>query len=422
MRSVVVAERPGPPFSLSRRSLWPYKGPRRDGSGFIADERQVTSGEHRDRAPRAQQAGLAAFGKRAAEGEELDVLLSDAAREVAESLGVGFVKVLEHRPDRNDLLIRAGFGWDEGTIGRATVGTEIESPAGFALQTGKPVISNNLDDEERFTVPDLLKNHQVKSAVNVIIKNGSNVFGVLEADSRERGTFDDADVKFMQGYANILSFVIEQSRLVEQNAQFARLQEMFFQELQHRVKNNNQQLISLIHLQLGDVTNIEARDNLEKVATRILALSRVNEQLVCGASPNRVELGGYLLAVVSSLFDFHAEGKADVRLETEIDPVEIGTAEAQAIGLIVNEFLTNSFKHGFTDGGTFRIQLQVDQDEVRLSLSDDGCGLSDEARRGLGFKLIEALTQQVGAEARWSSPSPHGTRLELTFQLSKRIC
>lgn len=380
------------------------------------DDERSMSGETRNRLPREQQAGLVAFGQRAADGEDLDALLTDAAREAAETLGVSFVKVLEYRPEHHDLLVRAGVGWKEDTVGHATVGAEIESPAGYALQTGKPVISNDLQKEERFTVPKLLKDHQVRSVVNVIIKNGANIYGVLEADSRDRRAFDENDVKFLQGYASLLSFVIEQTRLVEQNAQFARLQETFFQELQHRVKNNNQQLLSLINLQLSDVTNIEARENLEKIATRILALSRVNEQLVSTTSPHRVDLGQYLLAVISSLFEFHTQGRADIRLETEIDPVEVGTAEAQAVGLIVNEFLTNSFKHGFTTGGTFRMLLEVDGADARLELSDDGRGLPDDPKRGLGFKLIEALTAQIDGESAWHSSPTSGTRLELTFK------
>lgn len=366
-----------------------------------------------------QQAELAAFGQRAAAGEDLQALLTDAAREAAASLGVQFVKVLEYRPDEKDLLVRAGIGWDEGVIGHATVGAEIKSPAGYALQTGEPVISSSLQKEERFKVPQLLKDHGVQSAVNVIIKNQDNVFGVLEADSRHPEAFVDEDVKFLQGYANILAFVIEQNKLVEQNAHLAKMQQMFFEELQHRVKNNNQQLLSLINLQLSAVTNIEARDNLEKIATRILALSRINEQLVSHQSPDRIELSQYLMKVVASLFDFHRESAAGVRLESEVETLDLKTAEAQALGLIVNEFLTNSFKHGFSraESGTFRLEVGREDDAGRLVLSDDGGGLPEEPAPGLGFRLIDALVGQIEGRAKWSSEPGNGTRLEVTFPL-----
>ena len=161
--------------------------------------------------------------------------------------------------------------------------------------------------------------------------------------------FSEDDVKFLQGYATILSFAIDQARLVDLNAALAAEKDMLLRELGHRVRNNNQQLMSLINLQLGGVTNVEVRDNLEKVAQRIRALTSVNQQLESSGRAHLVDLGQYLLAITGSLYNFHGEAAAEVKLETEIAQVEIATERAQAIGLIVNEFLTNSFKYAFRD-------------------------------------------------------------------------
>lgn len=363
-----------------------------------------------------QRALLADFGVRAAEGAAFEDLLGEAAEAVAQTMGVGYVKILQYLPDEKQLLVRAGFGWGEGVVGHARVDAEIESPCGYALQTGKPVISNDLASEERFAVPALLREHGVRSAVNVIIRSRGNIFGVLEADSREPRTFTDDDVRFLQGYATILAFAIEQARLMGQNAELAQHQEMLLRELHHRVRNNNQQLISLIRLQLGDVCNVEARDNLEKIAHRILALSQVNEQLRPGRSPHLVDLGQHLMAVVSCLFDFRRGAAANVRLETDLGQVEVGTEDAQTIGLIVNEFLTNSFKYAFTDGaGRFRVALQQEDGTGVVLLSDDGPGLPEDLKEGLGLRLIRALAKQIEGEALWSSEQ--GTTLELRFPI-----
>ena len=363
-----------------------------------------------------ERAELADFGLRAAEGADLDGLLQDAAEEAARSLGVTFVKVLEYLPDDKRLLVRAGVGWGEGVIGNATVGADIESPAGYALQTGQPVIANDLDKEERFRIPELLREHGVKSAVNVIIKSGRHIFGVLEADSRQPRIFSQDDIKFLQGYANILSLAIDLTRLVDLNAELADEKEMLLRELQHRVKNNNQQLISLINIQLSGVTNIEARDSLEQVMHRIHALTYVNQQLHGSGRRHLVDLGQYLLAIVGSLFSFRGESAADVKLETEIAQVDIATDRAQAIGLIVNEFLTNSFKYAFHGGGgTFSVTLGHDDGFAILILSDDGPGMPSEPKSGLGLKLIELLCRQIEAEADWSDGS--GCRLILRLPL-----
>lgn len=363
-----------------------------------------------------REAGVANFGLRASEGVELDELLAQAAREVADSLAVSYVKILEYLPDEHALLVRNGVGWCEGVIGEARVGADLGSPAGYALQTGLPVISNELHKEERFRLPQLLAEHGVKSAVNVIIRNQGNVFGVLEADSRDPRSFTDEDVRFLQGYANILSFAIEQHRLMKENQELVARQETLLRELQHRTKNNNQQLLSMIRLQLASVSNVEARDNLERIAHRVRALTSVGEHFAHQAKPDLVDLGQYLMALISSLFGFYREQVADVRLETQMAQVEITTEAAQSVGLILNEFLTNSFKYAFADGGG-KLCATLDHVDHRacLMLSDSGPGIPKDAKDGLGRRLIDVLVRQLEGTARWDGAD--GTRLELEFPI-----
>jgi two-component sensor histidine kinase len=366
---------------------------------------------------REERTQFADFGQLAVEGADLDGLLQQAAAEAARSLGVSRVKVLQYLPDEKRLLVRAGVGWGEGVVGQARIGADIESPAGYALQTGRPVISNELHKEERFRVPELLRQHRVKSVANVIIKSKENIFGVLEADSRKPRTFAEHDLKFLQGYATLLAFAIEQARLNELHAQLAAQNELLLQELHHRIKNNNQSLISLIHLQLANVTNVDARDNLQKIEHRIRALSFVNSQLQTGMRADVVDLGQYLMAIIASLFNFQNDGETEVKLTTQIAQVEVSTARAQAIGLILNEFLTNSFKYAFGEGtGHFSLHLGHEGGRATLVMADDGPGMPEDARPGLGLGLIDVLTRQLEGETRWEM-SGKGTQLTLVFPI-----
>jgi two-component sensor histidine kinase len=381
------------------------------------EARMQRSAENGEKRLLRERAKLADFGLLAVEGADLDELLQEAAVEAARSLDVSFVKVLEYLTEEKCLLVRAGVGWGEGVVGEARIGADIESPAGYALQTGRPVISNELDKEERFRMPALLREHGVKSAANVIIKTKATVFGVLEADSRKPRVFTEDDVKFLQGYATLLAFAIEQARLSELNRQLAAQHELLLQELQHRIKNNNQSLLSLIHLQLANVTNLEAREQLQKIENRIRALSFVNSQLQVGARVNLADLGQYLMAIVSSLFNFQKEIETDVKLTTQIAQVEISTQRAQSIGLILNEFLTNSFKYAFTGGtGAFTLTLTHQDDRAQMVMADDGPGIPEDATPGLGHSLIEMLTKQLDGEALWTTEGK-GTTLTLEFPI-----
>jgi GAF domain-containing protein len=113
-------------------------------------------------------------------------------------------------------LVTAGVGWGPDVVGVATVGADIESPAGYALRTGKPVISNHLENEERFRTPELLVRHGIRRAMNVILQGDGSPYGVLEVDSRSEGEFSENDITFLQGAANILGMAIERQRYERQ--------------------------------------------------------------------------------------------------------------------------------------------------------------------------------------------------------------
>ena len=117
-----------------------------------------------------QQEILAELGVLALQGTPFLELLNQTARLTAEGMEAQFCKVLEYIPAQNRLLVRAGVGWHEGIVGIATVGADFESPSGFALRTGKAVISNHLENEQRFRTPELLVEHGIRRAMNVIFK------------------------------------------------------------------------------------------------------------------------------------------------------------------------------------------------------------------------------------------------------------
>src|SRR5262249_9195273 len=128
-------------------------------------------------------------------------LIDRAAVLAAEGMQAEFSKVLEYLPNDKRLLVRAGVGWEPGIIGKATIGADYESPGGYALRTGKPVISNHLGNEERFRTPELLLQYGIHRAINVILQGDREPFGVLEVDSRSPGEFSEFDLAFLQGAA-----------------------------------------------------------------------------------------------------------------------------------------------------------------------------------------------------------------------------
>jgi signal transduction histidine kinase len=159
-----------------------------------------------------QQAVIAELGLTALSGTDLQDLMDRAVRQVADTLAVEYCKVLELMPGGEELLLTAGVGWRSGLVGKATVGSDLNSQAGFTLKTKEPVIVQDFALETRFRGPPLLVEHGVKSGLSVMIHGPGRVFGVLGAHTRSLRHFSRHDVYFIQAVANIVGEAVERKR------------------------------------------------------------------------------------------------------------------------------------------------------------------------------------------------------------------
>jgi hypothetical protein len=302
-----------------------------------------------------QQDILADVGVTALQGGGLERLLAETVRLTADGMEAEFCKILEHIPDENRFLVRAGVGWEPGIVGKATVGADLESPAGFALQTGKPVISNHLENEQRFRTPELLVRHGIHRAINVILQGDGRPFGVLEVDSRSEDEFTAHDLAFLQGAANVLGMAIERERQDRSLKALLAHQEVLFKEMTHRVKNSLAIVASILQLQARHTGDSTLTQQLEEAAHRVSAVARAHERIHPRNEPDKVDLGPYIEEVC---LDLNEIGHCNIRVEAGRD-VPIATDRAIPIALIINELITNATKYAY-EGKDGRILVHLD--------------------------------------------------------------
>jgi two-component sensor histidine kinase len=348
-----------------------------------------------------QQEILAEFGVRALKGIPFTELLHDAVRLSAEGLEAELCKVLEYTPSKNRFVMRAGVGWDPGLVGTASVEADLASPAGFALHTGKPVISNHLGAEARFRTPELLAAHGVRRAMNVILQGDGAPYGVLEVDSRSKGEFSEHDIAFLQGAANILGMAIERQRQEDALRRANERQELLLKEINHRVKNSLQLVAGMLSLQAAD--DPQVAPSLQQASTRVMAIARAHERLYRSSRVETIDLAEYLSAMCRDLQDvtpncdvlFH--GTAQVFLNTD---------HAINLALVVTELITNAARHAYPDETRGQVWVRVDRsgDGAQVSVRDEGVGLPADFEMsghvGLGTRLVRVLTKQTGVRLR----------------------
>jgi two-component sensor histidine kinase len=367
-----------------------------------------------------QQELLAELGVLALQRTSFSDMLNHTARMTAEGLGAEYCKVLEYIPAENRLLVCAGVGWEEGIVGSASVGADLASPAGYALHTGKPVISNHLENEQRFRTPELLSEHGIHRAMNVILQGDGAPFGVLEVDSKSEGEFSERDIAFLQGAANILGMAIEQQQYQRKLKAALDRHQILLKEVNHRVKNSLQVVSSMLQLQARSVGDPDLSERLTEASSRVSAVGRAYERLAYNADHDNVDLVEYLRQIVGDLEPTVAPCKIEFDAPKEI---QFAADRAILVGLILNELVSNAGKYAYPDcpGGSIWVRLvQPDNKSVLVSVRDEGAGLplgfDPTASKGLGTRLVNALSKQLGAEL--TRPmSPIGTDCELLVPL-----
>jgi len=370
-----------------------------------------------------QQEILAELGVAALQGPPLEELLAETARLTAKGLRAEFCKVLEYIPLENRLLVRAGVGWKPGIVGRASVGADLESPAGFALRTGKPVISNHLENEERFRTPEILEVHGVRRAMNVILQGDGRPFGVLEVDSRSDDQFVEGDLAFLQGAANILGMAIERERYERHLKEALDRHEVLLKEINHRVKNSLTIVATMLRLQAMKINDPRLTEQLEEASQRVHAVARAHERLYHSDDIDALDLGVYVELVCKDLSANLSE--CDIQVETE-NGLVLSTDRAISAALIISELVMNAAKYAYGDASGGRIWVRIARagnDKAELSVRDEGAGLPDGfdplSSKSLGMTIIAAFTQQLDGELEIKARSP-GTEFVVILPLEER--
>ena len=347
-----------------------------------------------------QQSVLAAFGIEALRARDLDPMLQRATELCAEGMRSRFCKFLEYRSDRETLLVRTGVGWGPGVVGSTEMRTDLGSPAGFALQTGQGVISNHLDQEERFRTPEFMAKHGIRRAINVLVEASGQRYGVLEVDSPDEGRFEEADLAFMQGFANLIGVAIERQEAERRLAEAVEHQQLLTREASHRVKNSLALVSAMLNLQ-------KQEDDDPRVLRMLRRGDRVGivslDDLACGIA---VQL---------------AQQSQNHQVHCDIEAIEISADTAIPIGLMLTELLTNAIKYAYGEsGGDIDVGLHARDGHIILSVRDHGQGLPADfdmkaaSRHSLGMRMIASLARQLRGEIMFETMAP-GTCATLTM-------
>lgn len=219
--------------------------------------------------------------------------------------------------------------------------------------------------------------------------------------------------------------VTKQIQQHQKNLDSIKEKETLLAEIHHRVKNNLAVVSGMMQLQAAEEQDSAIQDRLSDGIVRIKTMANIHEQLYQSSSFSRLEFMENIQSLVSNIMQTF-QSETEIAIDYHCDTVELNINQAIPCSLIVNEVVTNIFKHAFPEHekGNMVISLSEDSEGnfVELSIYDDGIGLPSEATNesgSLGLSLIDVLSQQLEAEYKYKA-AEQGTVFSITFDKDEK--
>ena len=302
---------------------------------------------------------------------------------------------------------------------KAEVGLdEYESP----LQTS--ICSHAILEQDYLEIPDTLQDYRVLDNPVCLGDGGFRFFAgaLLKSDGGlPIGTLCvlDRTPRTLTPLQQETLRVLAEQVMNQLNLQRAvRLAAVLRQEVDHRVKNSFQIVASLLRLQASIAPSADVKAALDVVRGRIATLAALHEQLYSTDDGDRIDLASYVKKIAGYIA---RSGPDNVEVTAVCDTILVSSQHAASIGIVLNEFATNSFKHAFPENRAGLISFTVrNGDMIHLICKDDGVGMDgtvEKVTSGLGMKIIEAVTTQVGGILNFDKCS-EGVQLSAFFPVA----
>jgi signal transduction histidine kinase len=384
-----------------------------------------------------QQAAISQLGLQALKGIDLYVLMNEAVQITARLLDAPYCQVLEHTPERNAFILRAGTVGSEKEMGRAVMTLDKQSQAGYTLLQNESVVVTDLERETRFRDLNLLQNHHLVSGMSAVIHGSKSPFGVMTSHTRHERAFTADELNFLESIANILAAAVERTKaeraMKDYQLQLRTLASQLSMVEQHeRLKIATQlhdsvtQNLAMSKMKLSAIRQLPLPDD---ISNEIDELRKLLEKTIHSTRSLSFDLSPPILhdlgleAALEWLVE-KMEQEHSIRVQFEDDGTEKPLDEnlRNLLFIMIRELLINVVKHANTSEAKISVWREGNLIEIEVQDNGSGFELSTnvlEANKNAGFGLFsirERLRHFGGRLAIQSAPGK-GTRVRLTAPL-----
>ncbi|MCE3280040.1 MAG: hypothetical protein K0S44_2231 [Bacteroidetes bacterium] len=302
--------------------------------------------------------------------------------------------------------------------------TRITAPKYFNLFEREMIITTSdayNDPVTKELLESYLKPNRIHSLMDIPVRIEGVIIGVLCFEHRDTiRVWNLQEQKFALVMAQMISLALETSAKQKARHELEGAlneQKVLLKEVHHRVKNNLAIVSSLLNLQANKAKDEYHKNLFYESRNRLDSIASVHELLYLSKSYSSINFKDHIEVILKNLHDSFSASENIVTIKKDIESVELDVSTAIPLALIVNELVTNSYKHAFKGEkkGTIEVKLSEKNNIITLVLKDSGPGYdpSTVQEASIGLDIIDGLVKQIDAKISYSNKG--ASTHEITF-------
>ena len=363
-----------------------------------------------------QQEMVAKLGLRALATEDVDGLIQEAVKQLAQTLGVEFCQLLELQPGGSDWKLRAGVGWRREWIGEGILRAQPGSFADFTLKSAEPVLFNDLHSETRFSPQPFLDDHGVVSGMNVLLRKADQPYAIVGLYSPHPRAFKEHDVHCVQAVANIIATAMERHQTEERMRRFNAELEQRVKQRTAELESANRELEAFSYSVSHDLRaplrhmdgfveilrssfpeehlNDQTRYSLRAISEAARTMGRLIEDLLAFSRMGRAEMNSTPVNLATAIEKVRGELQCDCQgrcIDWQIAPLPTVNGDPEMLRLVFTNLIANALKYTRPrEKACIQIGTESASDETILYVRDNGVGFDPQYAHKL-FGVFQRL-------------------------------
>lgn len=358
---------------------------------------------------------------------DIDAIMREFAQRILATFRIERMSVWILNSTKDQLVSMGEFDTRDQSFKKNNVLEKNKFPTYFeAIQNNEILLIENMlfnattiELLEEYTKPN-----NVLSLMDIPLRIEGELIGVMcfeKTGSIER-VFSSDEQTFAMSLAIVFASTLEarQRRAIQHQLQEElKEKEILIKEIHHRVKNNLAVVSSLMSLQANKSKDEFHRSLFNESRNKINAISDLHSNVYQRESISSLSMFDYLSELINNLREFYSNTNENIQIIADIEQISIPMNKALPLALIINELVTNSFKHAFKNSakGNIKVKMKSFGNDLKLTVTDNGSGFETDtkASTSLGLEIIKDLVDQLNGVGMFKKSD--GMHFEMSFSI-----